>query len=67
MPALNRSGFETLPVTLTHALAVATLPFNHADPFDWLLIAQAQLEHLTIVTADSPFEDYDVKLLDARQ
>ena len=54
-------------MTLTHALAVATLPFNHADPFDWLLIAQAQLEHLTIVTADSPFEDYDVKLLDARQ
>lgn len=65
--ALDRSGFETLPVTLTHALAVATLPFHHADPFDRLLIAQAQLEHLTIVTADSAFEDYDVKLLDARQ
>ncbi len=65
--ALDRSGFETLPVTLTHALAVATLPFHHADPFDRLLIAQAQLENLTIVTADGAFEDYDVKLLDARQ
>jgi PIN domain nuclease of toxin-antitoxin system len=65
--ALDGSGFEPLPVTLAHALAVATLPFHHADPFDRLLIAQAQLENLTIVTADSAFEDYDVKLLDARQ
>ena len=64
--ALDGSGFETLPVTLAHALAVASLPFHHADPFDRLLIAQAQLEKLTIVTADSVFEDYDVKLLDAR-
>jgi PIN domain nuclease of toxin-antitoxin system len=65
--ALDGSGFDTLPVTVTHALAVATLPFHHADPFDRLMIAQAQLENLTIVTADSAFEDYDVKLLDARQ
>lgn len=65
--ALDASGFETLPVTLAHALAVTTLPFHHADPFDRLLIAQAQLEKLTIVTADSAFADYDVKLLDARQ
>jgi PIN domain nuclease of toxin-antitoxin system len=65
--ALDGSGFGTLPVTVTHALAVATLPFHHADPFDRLLIAQAQLENLTIVTADSAFEDYDVKLLDAHE
>ncbi|HUE89738.1 MAG TPA: type II toxin-antitoxin system VapC family toxin [Vicinamibacterales bacterium] len=65
--ALDGSGFGTLAVTVEHALAVTSLPFHHADPFDRLLIAQAQLEHLTIVTADSAFEDYDVKLLDARQ
>jgi PIN domain nuclease of toxin-antitoxin system len=65
--ALDGSGFETLPVTLAHALAVSSLPLHHADPFDRLLIAQAQLETLTIVTADSAFNDYDVNLLDARQ
>lgn len=65
--ALDGSGFDTLPVTLAHALAVTSLPLHHADPFDRLLIAQAQLERLTIVTADAAFDDYDVKLLDARQ
>jgi PIN domain nuclease of toxin-antitoxin system len=65
--ALHGSGFETLAVTLEHALAVTSLPFHHADPFDRLLIAQAQCERLTIVTADAAFEEYDVKLLDARE
>jgi PIN domain nuclease of toxin-antitoxin system len=65
--ALAGSGFDPLPVTIAHALKVTTLPFHHADPFDRLLIAQAQLENLTLVTADSAFEDYDVTLLDARQ
>ena len=67
MPAaVEGSGFATLPVTMTHAIAVATLPTHHADPFDRLLIAQAQLENLTVVTSDTAFEDYDVKILDAR-
>jgi PIN domain nuclease of toxin-antitoxin system len=64
--ALESSGFGTLDVTIAHALAVAGLPVHHADPFDRLLIAQAQLESLTIVTSDAAFEKYDVKLLDAR-
>jgi PIN domain nuclease of toxin-antitoxin system len=67
MPAaLDSSGFGVLHVTIDHAIAVANLPDHHADPFDRLLIAQAQLEDLTIVTSDAAFEDYDVKLLDAR-
>jgi len=67
MPAaLESSGFGMLSVTIRHAIAVATLPHHHPDPFDRLLIAQAQLEELTIVTSDAAFEDYDVKLLDAR-
>jgi PIN domain nuclease of toxin-antitoxin system len=51
---------------MQHAVAVAGLPYHHDDPFDRLLIVQAQLENLTIVTSDSAFEDYDVRLLDAR-
>lgn len=67
MPAaLEDSGFEALNVTLDHAVAVAGLPHHHADPFDRLLIAQAQLENLTIVTSDTAFDAYDVNLLDAR-
>jgi PIN domain nuclease of toxin-antitoxin system len=64
--ALENSGFGTLPVTMRHALAVAGLPHHHADPFDRLLIVQAQLEALIIVTSDSAFEDYDVRILNAR-
>jgi PIN domain nuclease of toxin-antitoxin system len=64
--ALESSGFQLLPIALDHALAVASLPAHHADPFDRLLIAQARAEGLTIVTADVVFEEYDVKLLDAR-
>ena len=64
--ALATSGFGMLSVTVDHAMAVANLPDHHADPFDRLLIVQAQLEDLTIVTSDAAFEDYDVKLLDAR-
>ena len=68
MPAaLDSSGFMTLDVTLEHAVAVAALPDHHADPFDRLLIVQAQLENLTIVTSDTAFAAYEVRLLDARR
>ena len=67
MPAvLESSGFEALDVTMAHAVAVAALPAHHADPFDRLLIVQAQIERLTIATSDAAFDDYDVKVLDAR-
>ena len=45
---------------LAHALAVASLPLAHKDPFDRLLIAQAQVERLTILTADSEIRKYAV-------
>jgi PIN domain nuclease of toxin-antitoxin system len=64
--ALESSGFDVLPITVAHAVAVADLPDHHADPFDRLLIAQARMEGLTIVTADQAFDAYDVALLDAR-
>ncbi len=51
------------PVALTHVLALDTLPFHHKDPFDRLLIAQSIEEDLTLVSADSKFSAYSVKLL----
>ena len=65
--AITESGFRTLHLTVQHAIAAAVLPDHHADPFDRLLIAQARLENLTIVTSDLAFEAYDVKILDARR
>ena len=61
--ALARQGVRSLPITNEHALAVADLPFHHADPFDRLLIAQAQLNDLTILTSDKAFRRYAVKAL----
>jgi len=55
----------SLPIGHTHTLQVASLPPHHADPFDRLLIAQAQVERLAIVTADARFAAYDVELLRA--
>ena len=67
MPAdLERRGVQMLNMTTEHAVAVATLPNHHGDPFDRLLISQARLEGLTIVTSDTAFDAYDVPVLDAR-
>ena len=62
---MQATGLESLPVTHTHALRVAALPRHHDDPFDRMLVAQAQLEGLTVVTADPAFEPYDVAVLNA--
>ena len=59
------SGTSPLPVQHNHALQAGSLPFHHADPFDRLLIAQAQLEDLHILTADSQFASYEVDLIRA--
>ena len=60
---METSGTSPLPVQHIHVLQAGSLPLHHADPFDRLLIAQAQLENLEILTADRQFEDYEVKLL----
>ena len=59
------SGMRILGLGAAHALAVADLPLHHRDPFDRLLVSQARLERLTLVSADRRFADYDVALLDA--
>jgi len=60
-----RSGVIPLPVHHGHALHVARLPLHHADPFDRILIAQARLEDVPVLTADRAFGSYEVELIPA--
>ena len=64
---MQRTNVEPLAVTHSHALQVATLPRHHRDPFDRLLIAQAQLEGVPLVTVDSALDDYDVETIRANR
>jgi len=57
------SGTSPLPVLHAHALRVAELPLHHRDPFDRLLVAQAQLESIPILSADRNLAPYEVELL----
>lgn len=63
--AAGESGFMELPVTFRHAARTAALPFHHRDPFDRLLVAQAEVEGLTLVTRDTAFEPYGIEVLRA--
>ncbi|MEH2334107.1 type II toxin-antitoxin system VapC family toxin [Nostoc sp.] len=56
-------AMRTLEITASHALRAAALPLHHRDPFDRMLIAQAQIEEMTLVSADSMFNKYDISLL----
>ncbi len=60
---LAGQAFEPLAVTPTHAHALRGLPLHHRDPFDRMLIAQARVEQLTIVTRDPVIGRYDVTAL----
>jgi PIN domain nuclease of toxin-antitoxin system len=59
------SGVRTLGLSSAHGLAVSELPVHHRDPFDRLIIAQAMIEGLTVVTADARFRAYGIQLLEA--
>jgi len=61
--SVERSGFSQLPVTFDHAAAVGELPPYHSDPFDRMLIAQARVEQLTIVTHDRSFQAYGERVM----
>lgn len=60
---VEESGFEKLPVTFAHAEATATLPQHHRDPFDRMLVAQARIEGLTLVSHDRRLAPYGIELL----
>lgn len=62
---MRENDIRALAVTVEHAITAAELPRHHDDPFDRMLIAQAQVEDLRILTADMQFERYDVRLIDA--
>ncbi len=60
---MRRMGARELPISHAHALAAAALPPLHRDPFDRMLIAQARLDRLTLITADRAITAYDVDLI----
>jgi PIN domain nuclease of toxin-antitoxin system len=55
-----RNNFELLPINLDHATMVEGLPFHHRDPFDRLLVAQAMVESVQVISADPIFDAYGV-------
>jgi len=57
------NGFTLLHVNFKHGLAAGALPPHHRDPFDRMLIAQAQCEELHLVSIDGVFSDYDVDVI----
>ena len=57
------NSMEILPIKLTHQLRLADLPRIHNDPFDRLLIAQAVVEDMRLISADRVFSDYPVRLV----
>jgi len=60
---MAKQGLRPLPVSHLHAVKVYDLPLHHSDPFDRLLIAQALLEEMTVLTADRDFEKYPVQMV----
>jgi len=64
---VEKEGFAHLPITFFHGEQARQLPSYHRDPFDRLLIAQAQAEGLVIVTADSKFALYGIRTLSAAE
>lgn len=59
--AINQ--IEVLPVQMAHAIHVRALPHHHKDPFDRLLVAQAQVEDLPLLTSDPQIRKYDIKTI----
>lgn len=60
---IAEKGFVALPITAEHAERAGDLPLHHGDPFDRMLVAQAQVEDLVLVTRDPAIAAYDVRTL----
>jgi len=61
--AIRQNGFFILPIEPRHTALLINMPFHHRDPFDRLIIAQAIVEGIAIVSADPVFDDYSVQRL----
>ena len=59
----QQNGVTLLPITLPHVLALQHLPVHHSDPFDRLLITQAQSEGASLLSKDGEFSDYAVSVV----
>lgn len=64
--AITANGFQPLPITISHAEAAGALSWAHPDPFDRMLVAQAQAESLILLHADSAISSYPIQQLWAR-
>ena len=62
---IDSQGFGYLSVTFIHGVEAGSLPLHHRDPFDRLLVAQARLEALALVTRDAHIRQYDVSTMAA--
>jgi len=60
-------GFDKLPITLFHGDQAGLLPEHHKDPFDRMLVAQAQSDGLVIVTNDEKITQYNIRTMDAKK
>jgi len=60
---ISSQGFAVLPIEMRHALQVLHLPLHHKDPFDRLLVAQAQLEGVPLISRDAEIRQYPVETL----
>jgi PIN domain nuclease of toxin-antitoxin system len=63
--ALSANAFQELPISIAHATAAGQLPNHHGDPFDRMLVAQAKLENLTLVTRDQNIAKYQIAVIQA--
>jgi PIN domain nuclease of toxin-antitoxin system len=61
--AIDDNGFNILPIEPRHTASLTTLPYHHKDPFDRLIIAQAMVENVSVVSVDSNFDAYRVTRL----
>lgn len=60
---LEKNGFSLLPFDFRHYEALSTMPFHHNDPFDRMIIAQAQTEQFEVITHDEKFGLYPVRVV----
>jgi len=58
---LFKNRVESIQISNDHAFAAGQLPFHHKDPFDRMLISQAQMEDMVILSSDNVFQQYEVK------
>jgi PIN domain nuclease of toxin-antitoxin system len=65
LDAIRETGMDTLPVTALDAVSAAALPMHHGDPFDRMIVAQAQRLDALILSRDTALNSYDVDVLQA--